>query len=175
VDSTPAPEVVDRNVHALQEIREKHLGRRNLQERVADRITAFAGSLPCVYLHLLLVGLWLLINSGVLAWMTPFDPYPFVMLAMFASVEAIFLSTFVLISQNRQAALAEKRNDLDLQVNLLAEHEITRLLQLVDEIAKKLDVPRDARGTEALKEDVKPEDVIKRMESHEAREADRCR
>jgi uncharacterized membrane protein len=171
VDSTPAPDVVDRNVHALEQIRENHLGRRNLQERITDRVTAFAGSLWCVYLHVLLVGLWLLVNSGVLPWIAPFDPYPFVMLAMFASVEAIFLSTFVLISQNRQAALAEKRNDLDLQVNLLAEHEITRLLQLVDEIAKKLDVPRDSGGTERLKQDVKPEAVIERMESLREREA----
>ena len=160
-----APAVVDRNVHALANIRAAHLDRRDIQERVADRITAFAGSLGCIYLHLVLFGSWLLINTGALPVMKPFDPYPFVMLAMFASVEAIFLSTFVLISQNRQAALTEKRNDLDLQINLLAEHEITRILQLVDDIAKKLDVPRDIHDTEPLKEDVQPEAVIKQMES----------
>jgi uncharacterized membrane protein len=175
VESTPAPEVIDRNVHALEKIRAAHLGRRTLQERVADRITRFAGSLACVYLHLLLVALWLLINTRVLPWVAPFDPYPFVMLAMFASVEAIFLSTFVLISQNRQAALAEKRNDLDLHVNLLAEHEITRLLQLVDAIAKTLQIPIDASRTDPLKGDIKPEAVIERMETLREREQEAAR
>jgi uncharacterized membrane protein len=162
-DHAPA-EVVDRNVHELEQIRTAHLEKRTLQGRVADRITGFAGSMACIYAHLLLFGTWLLVNSGVWPVIAPFDPYPFVMLAMFASVEAIFLSTFVLISQNRQAALAEKRNDLALQVNLLAEHEITRLLRLVDEIAKRLSVPRDEDATEPLKQDVHPEAVMKRME-----------
>ena len=71
----------------------------------------------------------------------PFDPFPFVMLAMAASVEAIFLSTFVLISQNRMAELADKRADLDLQINLLSEHEITRLVKLLDAVAKRLGIP----------------------------------
>ena len=156
--------VVDRNVHALAEIRAQHMERRDLQGRVADRITRFAGSMACIYLHLALFGSWLLINTRVMPIVEPFDPYPFVMLAMFASVEAIFLSTFVLISQNRQAVLAEKRNDLDLQINLLAEHEITRILQLVDEIAKRMAIPSVGHDTEALKRDVQPEDVMTRME-----------
>ena len=156
--------VVDRNVHALADIRAAHMEARDLQGRVADRITGFAGSMKCIYLHLCIFGGWLLINTRVLPVVEPFDPYPFVMLAMFASVEAIFLSTFVLISQNRQAQLAEKRNDLDLQINLLAEHEITRILQLVDEIAKRLAVPSLGSDTEALKRDVQPEDVMQRME-----------
>jgi len=160
-------EVVDRNVRALAEIRAGYLATRTPPGRVADAITGFAGSMGCVYLHLGLFGAWLLINSRVLPIMEPFDPYPFVMLAMFASVEAIFLSTFVLISQNRQAALSEKRADLDLQVNLLSEHEITRILQLVDAIAKRMDVASDDRATELLKEDVRPEQVVRRMEDVE--------
>jgi uncharacterized membrane protein len=160
-----AQDVVDRNVHALERIRSVHLGRRDLQGRAADRITRFAGSMACIYLHLTLFGSWLIINTGLVPGLEPFDPFPFVMLAMFASVEAIFLSTFVLISQNRQAELAEKRNDLDLQINLLAEHEITRLLQLVDEIAKRVGVPRDPARTDPLKQDVHPEAVVRRMEA----------
>jgi uncharacterized membrane protein len=163
----PPHQVVDRNVHALAEIRSRHLETRNLEGRIADAITRFAGSMRCIYLHLALFGAWLLINARVLPIVEPFDPYPFVMLAMFASVEAIFLSTFVLISQNRQATLAEKRNDLDLQVNLLAEHEITRVLQLVDAIAKRLDVARDDHETDVMKQDIHPEAVMQRMEAVE--------
>lgn len=165
--SGPPHEVVDRNVRALAEIRSRHLGKRSLQGRVADRITGFAGSMGCIYLHLFVFGSWLLINSRALPIMEPFDPYPFVMLAMFASVEAIFLSTFVLISQNRQAELAEKRNDLDLQINLLAEHEITRTLQLVDAMAKRLNVTVGDHETDVLKQDVRPEAVMQRMEAVE--------
>ena len=160
----PPHTVVDRNVEALATIRARYLERRSVEGRAADAITRFAGSMYFVYMHLLLFGGWLLINARVLPIIEPFDPYPFVMLAMFASVEAIFLSTFVLISQNRQAQLAEKRNDLDLQINLLAEHEITRLLQLVDGIAKRLQVTHGDHDTDVLKQDVHPEAVIDRME-----------
>lgn len=166
----PPHDVVDRNVRALAEIRSRYFEKRSLQGRIADAITGFAGSMKCIYLHLALFGSWLLVNSGALPVMAPFDPYPFVMLAMFASVEAIFLSTFVLISQNRQSELAEKRNDLDLQINLLAEHEITRILQIVDAISRKLNVTAPDHETEILKQDVRPEAVMKRMEAAEHRE-----
>jgi uncharacterized membrane protein len=163
----PPHEVVDRNVTALAEIRSRMLANRTIEGRIADAITRFAGSMRCIYLHLLLVAAWILINTGVLPLGAPFDPYPFVMLAMFASVEAIFLSTFVLISQNRQALLAERRNELDLHINLLAEHETTRILQLVDAIAKRLDVAHDDSDTEVLKQDVRPEVLMRRMEEIE--------
>jgi uncharacterized membrane protein len=160
-------EVVRRNIHALARVRAHYRESRDYQSRVADALTAFIGSMRFVYLHLALFGAWFLINTRVLPIVEPFDPYPFVMLAMWASVEAIFLSTFVLISQNRQAELAEKRNDLDLQINLLAEHEITRLITLVDEIAKRLEVPREDAETEQLKQDVEPEAVLRDMERAE--------
>jgi uncharacterized membrane protein len=87
------------------------------------------------------------------------------MLAMIASVEAIFLSTFVLISQNRMQALADKRADLDLQINLLAEHEVTRLIELVDGISRHLKVPRQSDPhLEELKKDVHPEVVLEEIE-----------
>jgi len=87
-----------------------------LEVRVADAITGFTGSMRFVYLHLVLFGLWILVNLGLVPGAPEFDP-SFVILAMVASVEAIFLSTFILISQNRMAAAADKRADLDLQKN----------------------------------------------------------
>ncbi len=92
----------------------------------------------------------------------------FVLLASLASVEAIFLSTFVLISQNRMAALADKRADLDLQVSLLAEHEITRTLELVTEIARRLELEAAHRPElQELAKDVAPEAVLDRIEDAE--------
>jgi uncharacterized membrane protein len=158
--------VVERNIRALMERRRAEEARKSRQDRIADAITRFTGSMRFVYLHVAIFGAWIVINLG---W-TPLPQFDesFVVLAMAASVEAIFLSTFVLISQNRMAALADKRADLDLQVSLLAEHEVTRLITLVSEIADKLGVER-SRNEELseLARDVHPEKVLDKMEETE--------
>jgi uncharacterized membrane protein len=155
--------IVQRNIRALVEARREVDRKRSRQDRVADAITAFTGSMLFVYLHAALFGGWILVNTGVLPLVEPFDPFPFVMLAMAASVEAIFLSTFVLISQNRMARLADERAELDLQVSLLAEHEVTRLLQMLEGVARKVGaaIPE---GAEELKRDVQPERVLKAIQ-----------
>lgn len=165
----PLPEeelahILTRNIHALANVQHQHEAERKIQQRIADRITGFAGSITSVVLHLTLFGGWLLINSGLVPGIRPVDPFPFVMLAMFASVEAIFLSTFVLISQNRMAQLADERAELSLQISLLAEHEVTRLIQLVDGIARRLDVRVDVSELDELKKDVRPEVVVEQIE-----------
>jgi uncharacterized membrane protein len=106
---------------------------------------------------------WIVANLPAVPW-PRFDP-SFVKLAMVASVEAIFLSTFVLISQNRLTALSEKRAELDLQVSLLTERRITRLVRLVDAMARKMDLCELCdEEIESLKEDVTPEVVLDRLE-----------
>ncbi|MEJ1715100.1 DUF1003 domain-containing protein, partial [Escherichia coli] len=90
-----------------------------------------------VYLHAAVFGLWIIINVGWLPIVPPFDP-SLVILAMVASVEAIFISTFVLISQNRMAAEDDKRADLSLQISLLNEYETTKLIAMISAIADKL-------------------------------------
>lgn len=160
-------EVVERNIAALLERRTEEERSRGKDARIAETISRFTGSMPFVYLHLALVALWVVINLGL----TPiprFDP-TFVVLAMLASVEAIFLSTFVLITQNRMAAMADKRADLDLQISLLAEHEITRLISLVSQIAERMeiDAARDPE-LEELSRDVEPERVLDTIEESEA-------
>lgn len=160
--------VMRRNIQALIEVRRRMEQKKGREEVIADAITSFAGSLTFVYLHAAIFGGWILVNLGVVPGIEPFDPFPFVMLAMIASVEAIFLSTFVLISQNRMAAMADRRADLDLQVNLLAEHEITRLIQLVDAIARRLDVHVELDpGFQELKKDVRPEAVLEELDRAE--------
>ena len=157
--------VVERNIKALLARRQQEEHDKKPQDRVADHITRFTGSMRFVYLHLALFGAWIVINLG---W-TPlprFDP-SFVVLAMVASVEAIFLSTFVLISQNRMQELADKRADLDLQVSLLSEHEVTHLIQLVTEIARKLEIEKgNDPELRELARDVPPEKVLDEMEHH---------
>ena len=91
------------------------------QDRVADVITSFAGSLQFVYLHSIWFGIWILVNIGLIGAAVEFDRFPFGLLTMIVSLEAIFLSTFVMVSQNRQALRAEVRNRLDFEANLRSE------------------------------------------------------
>jgi len=91
------------------------------QDRVADVITSFAGSLQFVYLHSIWFGIWILFNIGLIGASLEFDRFPFGLLTMIVSLEAIFLSTFVMVSQNRQALRAEVRNRLDFEANLRSE------------------------------------------------------
>src|SRR3982751_3938689 len=131
--------VLERNIRSLQQRRRREEAEATAQERVAAAITRFTGSMRFVYLHLAFFGFWIVANLGWVPGVPRWDP-SFVVLAMMASVEAIFLSTFVLISQNRMAAAADKRADLDPQVGLLAEHEVTKLVTLVSGIADRLEV-----------------------------------
>jgi uncharacterized membrane protein len=159
--------VVDRNIEALVERNRAKEREKRLQDRLADAITRFTGSMTFVYVHVVLFGLWIIINLGWIPAAPRFDE-SFVVLAMVASVEAIFLSTFVLISQNRMAALSDARAELDLQVSLLAEHEITRILRIQADIAERLgiDLSRHSELNE-LTRDVAPEKVLERMEEKE--------
>ncbi len=155
---------LERNIEALAERRRREAAGAGQQERIAEAITRFTGSMRFVYLHLALFGAWVAVNLGAVPGVPRFDP-TFVILATWASVEAIFLSTFVLISQNRAAQAADRRADLDLQISLLAEHEVTRLVELTAAIADKLGITaaRDPE-LEELKRNVAPEAVLDKLE-----------
>ena len=134
------------------------------QERLASAITRFSGSKRFVYVHLLLYGGWIAANLGLLSGVRPWDP-TFVVLAMIASVEVIFLSTFILITQNRMASAADRRAELDLQVSLLAEAEITKLVQLVSEMAARMEVPvAEQEEIQEMKQLVRLEAVLDAIE-----------
>jgi uncharacterized membrane protein len=161
-------QVVHRNIAALMEVRALEERRRNLSDRIADTVTAFAGSMWCVYVHAIWFGLWIVINRGWIRVIEPFDPFPFVMLAMVASVEAIFLSTFILITQNRMQRMADRRAELDLQISLLTEHELTRAVRLIDQIARHLGIaPPAEQELDEIKQDVDPRRVVKEIERAE--------
>ena len=159
-------DVMRRNIETVLARRKEEETQKSFQLRLADAITRFTGSLPFVYIHLVLFGTWIIVNLPFVP-LPKFDP-SFVVLAMFASVEAIFLSTFVLISQNRMAEQADKRADLDLQVSLLAEHEVTRLMTLVKQIAARLEIEASRNPElEELEKDVRPEKVLDALEENQ--------
>ena len=156
--------VLERNIRTLLEVQRQMKKSRRMQDKLADAMTAFTGSMAFVYLHVAIFTAWIVINMGW-TFLPVFDAFPFGLLTMIVSLEAIFLSTFVLISQNRMAEVSEKRADLDLQVNLLAEYETTKLLVLADALADhfKLKEAKDAELDE-LKVEVHPAEVLQEME-----------
>ena len=173
-DPGPFARIVDRNIAALLERRAQVDQRRGMQDRIADTVTRFTGSMTFVCIHLALYAAWIVTNLGLvpgLGGLKGFDQ-GFTVLAMEASVEAIFLSTFVLISQNRMQAQADKRADLDLHVSLLAEHEITETLRMVRALAERagVDAARDP-ALDELEQDVRPETVLSHIEAAEQRPA----
>ncbi|WP_242340410.1 DUF1003 domain-containing protein [Anaeromyxobacter sp. SG66] len=162
--------VLERNIASILARRRVDERRAALQDRLAERIGRFAGSMTFVYLHLVIVALWIAANVGLLPGAPRFDA-DFVKLATAASVEAIFLSTFVLVMQNRMAAVADRRADLDLQISLLGEHEVTRLIRLVAAIAERMGIEESRSAElEELGRDVRPEAVLDRIERAEGDE-----
>lgn len=157
--------VMDRNIKDLIKLRQNEEKQKTLDEHIADKITGFTATMAFVYVHLVIFGLYIVWNAGL----TPFKSIDsnFTGLSTIASIEAIFLSTFILIRQKRMNNLADKRANLDLQVSLLAEHEITRLIRLATAIGKKLQVQEafDPENME-LEKEVKPETVLDTIEEH---------
>ena len=156
--------VLARNIRALDKRRRIEEDKASLSERVAEAVTRFAGSMLSVYLHVTVFGIWVIANLGWIPGLEPWDP-SFVSLAMIASVEAIFLTTFILISQNRMAAAEKKRAELDLQISLLAEDEITELAKLTVSIAEHLGVAPSVTAVEEVTKPIAPEAVLDALEA----------
>lgn len=156
--------VLDRNIQALIARQKTREAEEKFQNRLAGMVTAFAGSIWSVYFHLVVYGGWIAANLELLPF--PFEPWDssLVILAMVASVEAIFLSTFILIHQNRMADSAKERAELHLQMSLLAEHEVTKLLKMVSAIASRMNVPVSSDPEiRDLEKEVEPEVVLEKI------------
>lgn len=129
------------NVSAVAKLEAEHLLTRSLGERAADFIARVAGSGWCLVAHAVWFTVWIVVNLNVVTGIPVFDPYPFQALTTAVSLEAIFLTLFVLISQNRMTRQADRRAHLDLQVNLLAEQEGTATLRLLRRLCERFDIP----------------------------------
>jgi uncharacterized membrane protein len=136
------------HIDSIVKQEEEALERRSTSERLADAVGSFAGSLPFVMLHLGLFVAWLLVNSGKIHHVRPFDPYPFQLFGVIVALEAVILSSFILMRQNRMMRRGERRDHLNLQVDLLAEREITMLLQMVRAICGQIGLQHIAADRE---------------------------
>ena len=163
-DNPSLSKVIERNLRTIIQLRLKSDRERSIQGRVADSVTAYAGSMAFVHVHVAWFAIWVLLNTGRFG-VHPFDPFPYGLLTMVVSLEAIFLSALVLITQNRLSEESEHRADLHLHVGLLAEHELTRVLQMLGAIQDKLGIADHAASELAdLEMETKPEDVMAEIE-----------
>ena len=160
----PLNRAIERYIRTIVHMRLKAVRERSLSQRIADVVTSFSGTMIFVYIHIIWFSVWILLNAGLLG-LEPFDPFPYGLLTMIVSLEAIFLSTFVLISQNRMGELAEQRADLDLHIDLLTEYELTRVLQMLHAIHEKMGIAEaDDEELSDLEMETKPEAVLAEIE-----------
>jgi len=163
-DNPALAPVIEKNIRTIIQLRLKAEDERSSENRIADTVTAFSGSMVFVYLHTAWFAIWVILNTGRFG-VPAFDPFPYGLLTMVVSLEAIFLSTLVLITQNRLSMEAERRADLDLHIGLLTEHEVTRALQMLGAIQDKLGIADHAASELAdLEMETKPEDVMAEIE-----------
>ena len=148
----------DENIRAVVDLERAALASRSRAERLGDAVTRLLGSTSFLIIHLVWFGFWVLAGLDLVSWLPAFDPFPFAFLTLVVSLEAIFLSIFVLISQNRMSRLADHRAHLDLQINLLAEQEITTILKLVQEIRAHIGIVSQ-QGDVEIERQLVPTDV----------------
>lgn len=156
-------DVTRENVRAMRRLEDLALGHRSHADRFAALVARFCGSIAFVWIHVAVFACWIVWNA--LPGLPHFDPYPFTFLTLCVSLEAIFLSSFILIQQNYEMRITERRNQLDLQINLLAEQENTKTLQLLDRIAKKMGLyDDDDPEIEVLEQATRPETLARQIE-----------
>lgn len=149
------------NIIKIVEIEQRQRDSRTFGERLSDAVAYLCGNIVFVYVHVAWFAAWVVYNSALPV--RPFDPFPYTFLTMVVSLEAIFLSTFILISQNHDTKLSERRNQLDLQINMLAEQENTRMLELLAAIAEKVGVSADDAALRALTEKTDPVKLVQQI------------
>ena len=142
------PRTVRDNIQTIIRLEEQQEYERSLGDRIGDTIGTFAGTITFVALHLALFVAWAVVNRGMIPGIPAFDPYPFSLLTMIVSMEGVLITTFVLIKQNRMGARADRRNQLDLQINLLTEKEVTKVIQMLDRIAAHLKIEQEVADAE---------------------------
>ena len=164
-----AEQLTERNVRAIRDLENAAKDERTTTDRFADAIANFCGSMTFVWVHVVWFGFWIIVN--LVPGIHHIDPFPFTFLTLVVSLEAIFLSTFILISQNHDAKISERRNHLDLQINLLSEQENTQMLMMLRAIAEQVgaDIGADDE-VEALTEETKPQRLVKQIKEREEEE-----
>jgi uncharacterized membrane protein len=139
-NSSAVPHAAKSNIDAIMRIEEDFLKQRSIGDRISDVVSNLAGSIGFAIVHGVVFSAWIVINLGLIPGVPVFDRFPFGLLSLIVGLEAIFLSTFVLMTQNRQSHQADHWAHLDLQISLLAEQEIAKILQLSRAVCRRLGI-----------------------------------
>jgi len=159
-------QLTQKNVETVIRLEDAAREQRTPTDRLAEAIARFCGSMTFVWVHVIWFGGWILLN--LLPGIRHVDPFPFTFLTLIVSLEAIFLSTFILISQNLDSRISERRSHLDLQLNLLSEQENTKMIVMLHAIAAKVgaDLTHDS-DIKALSEETQPERLIEQIDARD--------
>jgi len=165
---TSVEDLTKRNVELIRELEEAAKRERRPADRIAEAIARFCGSMKFVWVHVIWFGGWIVFN--VIPGVPHIDSFPFTFLTLVVSLEAIFLSTFILISQNHDTRITERRHHLDLQINLLSEQENTKMIAMLEAIAAHVgaEFGHDPH-LKALSEQTEPERVVQQIEDRDER------
>ncbi len=161
-DPQTVEDLTQKNIETIHRFEEAAIEHQTLSERISKRIADFCGSMTFVWVHIVWFSGWIILNF--VPGLPHFDEFPFTFLTLIVSLEAIFLSTFILISQNQETRLTERNNQLDLQINLLTEQENTKMLQILKQIAQKLEIEIAGDPTiELLEQSTRPDKLIQQI------------
>lgn len=156
-------ETVQRRQRAIKSFKAKADAKRSLSDKFADMLTARFGTVAFLVLNVIWFIVWIVINTG-LTHLDPFDPFPFGLLTMIVSLEAIMLAIIVLISQNREARISELREEIELQMSTITEGEVTKLINLVAVLLEKQGVKLDDPELQKMLKPVNNNELIKQLE-----------
>lgn len=160
-------DLLQRNVEVVQKLEEASKQERTTSDRLATVIANFCGSMKFVWVHVIWFSAWIVLN--LIPGVRHIDPFPFTFLTLVVSLEAIFLSTFILISQNHDTRISERRNHLDLQINLLSEQENTKMIMMLQAIARQVGAEiEEDEEVAVLAQDTELEKVIEQIKQNEA-------
>jgi uncharacterized membrane protein len=147
VRKEPLPTAIT-NIETVAKLELEFLEKRSALEKAADAVGSFVGTMGFVAVHILWFAVWVVVNTRMIPGVPAFDPYPFMLLSMVVSLEGVLLTTFVLMKQNRMSKRAEHRNQLNLQVDLLAEREVTKIIQMLQSICGHMGLEAQAQEKE---------------------------
>ena len=166
MSSVPLPRTAKNNIETVAQVEQQLLGRRTGAERIGEAVARFFGSLRFIAAHAVFIAAWVMLNLGLVPGVVSFDPYPFPFLGFVVGVEFIFLTTFVLMNQNLQSRRQEQWAHLNLQLSMLAEHEVTKNMQMLHLICQHLGLEKPAQDQE-VKELARPTPVTALVEGIE--------
>jgi uncharacterized membrane protein len=160
-------ELTRQNIAIISRLEEATRSQESHGDRFVGKVTGFFGRIGFAWLNAVVYGLWIVVNlSPAVPKGWRFDPYPFQLLGVVVGIEAIFLAIFILISQNRQGRIAERRSQLDLQINLLAEQENTKMLSMLRDISRTMGIPDSDPSVSILAQATDPHVMIEQIEAH---------